>query len=118
VLCITTCELVNGTMALIHDNLPYMDNDDLYHGKPTNHKVYDEDVAVLAFAFEHVAVSTEGVSASRVVCAIGELAKSIGTEGLVAGQVVDIDSEGVANVGLETLEFIHVHKTTTLCWGQ
>eukprot|EP00256_Glycine_max_P052894 XP_014619357.1 geranylgeranyl pyrophosphate synthase, chloroplastic isoform X2 [Glycine max] len=136
VLCIAACELVGGTeataipaacavemihtMSLIHDDLPCMDNDDLRRGKPTNHKVYGEDVAVLAgdallaFAFEHVAASTEGVSPSRVVRAIGELAKSIGTEGLVAGQVVDIDSEGVANVGLETLEFIHVHKTAAL----
>lgn len=135
-LCIAACELVGGhesmampsacavemihTMSLIHDDLPCMDNDDLRRGKPTNHKVFGEDVAVLAgdallsFAFEHVAVSTVGVPAARVVRAVGELAKSIGAEGLVAGQVVDIDSEGLSNVGLERLEFIHLHKTAAL----
>ncbi|XP_027362694.1 geranylgeranyl pyrophosphate synthase, chloroplastic-like [Abrus precatorius] len=136
VLCIAACELVGGreetaipaacavemihTMSLIHDDLPCMDNDDLRRGKPTNHKVFGEDVAVLAgdallaLAFEHVAVSTKDVSPARVVRAIGELAKSIGKEGLVAGQVVDINSEGLSNVGLERLEFIHLHKTAAL----
>ncbi|KAK7250836.1 hypothetical protein RIF29_33554 [Crotalaria pallida] len=139
VLCVAACELVGGresmampaacsiemihTMSLIHDDLPCMDNDDLRRGKPTNHKVFGEDVAVLAgdallaFAFEHIAVSTTDVPNARVVRAIGELAKSIGTEGLVAGQVVDINSEGLADVGLERLEFIHVHKTAALLEG-
>ncbi|GAV92099.1 polyprenyl_synt domain-containing protein, partial [Cephalotus follicularis] len=139
VLCIAACELVGGlqsmampaacaiemihTMSLIHDDLPCMDNDDLRRGKPTNHKAFGEDVAVLAgdallaFAFEHIAVSTTNVAPARVVRAIGELAKSIGTEGLVAGQVVDINSEGLRDVGLEHLEFIHVHKTAALLEG-
>ncbi|KAK8268205.1 hypothetical protein V6Z12_D11G050700 [Gossypium hirsutum] len=136
VLCLAACELVGGqesmampaacavemihTMSLIHDDLPCMDNDDLRRGKPTNHKVFGEDIAVLAgdallaFAFEHVAVSTVGVTPGRIVRAIGELAKSIGAEGLVAGQVVDINSEGLTDVGLDHLEFIHVHKTAAL----
>lgn len=136
VLCIAACELVGGkeetaipsacavemihTMSLIHDDLPCMDNDDLRRGKPTSHKVYGEDVAVLAgdallaFAFEHVAVSTKGVSPERVVRAIAELAKSIGGEGLVAGQVVDLESEGLSDVGPERLEFIHLRKTAAL----
>lgn len=139
VLCLAACELVGGTesmampaacavemihtMSLIHDDLPCMDNDDLRRGKPTNHKVFGEDVAVLAgdallaFAFEHIAVSTKGVSPARIVRAIGELAKSIGSEGLVAGQVVDINSEGLSDVGLERLEFIHLHKTAALLEG-
>lgn len=139
VLCIAACELVGGlesmampsacavemihTMSLMHDDLPCMDNDDLRRGKPTNHKVFGEDVAVLAgdallaFAFEHIAVSTKGVPPARIVRAIGELAKSIGSEGLVAGQVVDINSEGLSNVGVEQLEFIHVHKTAALLEG-
>ncbi|XP_050204993.1 geranylgeranyl pyrophosphate synthase, chloroplastic [Mercurialis annua] len=135
-LCLAACELVGGndsmampaacavemihTMSLIHDDLPCMDNDDLRRGKPTNHIVFGEDVAVLAgdallaFAFEHIAVSTLHVSADRVVRAVCELAKAIGAEGLVAGQVVDICSEGLAEVDLEKLEFIHVHKTAKL----
>ncbi|CAL5187990.1 unnamed protein product [Lathyrus oleraceus] len=136
ILCIAACELVGGTaetsissacavemihtMSLIHDDLPCMDNDDLRRGKPTSHKVYGEDVAVLAgdallsLAFEHVAVSTEGVPPEKVVRAIAELAKSVGKEGLVAGQIVDLESEGLSNVDLETLEFIHLRKTAAL----
>ncbi|KAF7828815.1 geranylgeranyl pyrophosphate synthase, chloroplastic-like [Senna tora] len=139
ILCIAACELVGGreetampaacavemihTMSLIHDDLPCMDNDDLRRGKPTNHKVFGEDVAVLAgdallaFSFEHVAVSTVGVSPTRIIRAVAELAKSIGAEGVVAGQVVDIDSEGLSDVGLEKLEFIHLHKTAALLEG-
>uniref|UniRef100_A0A5B7BD95 Geranylgeranyl diphosphate synthase n=1 Tax=Davidia involucrata TaxID=16924 RepID=A0A5B7BD95_DAVIN len=136
VLCIAACELVGGdesdampaacavemihTMSLIHDDLPCMDNDDFRRGRPTNHKVFGEDVAVLAgdsllaFAFEYIATTTIGISPVRIVAAIGELAKSIGAEGLVAGQVVDIASTGQSNVGLEQLEFIHLHKTAAL----
>ncbi|KAL0314767.1 UNVERIFIED_CONTAM: Geranylgeranyl pyrophosphate synthase, chloroplastic [Sesamum angustifolium] len=154
-LCIAACEVVGGhqsaaipaacavemihTMSLIHDDLPCMDNDDLRRGKPTNHKVFGEDVAVLAgvkflsksylthdsvltgrgffagLAFEFIATATTGVAPKRVLAAVGELAKAIGTEGLVAGQVVDLRCTGNnANVGLETLEFIHIHKTAAL----
>ncbi|XP_047311284.1 geranylgeranyl pyrophosphate synthase, chloroplastic-like [Impatiens glandulifera] len=137
-LCIAACELFGGsesiampsacavemihTMSLMHDDLPCMDNDDLRRGKPTNHKIFGEDVAVLAgdallaFAFEHIATATakEGVQSGKIVRAVGELAKSIGSEGLVAGQVVDICSEGSSDVGLEDLEFIHLHKTAAL----
>ena len=80
----------------------------------------DEEVAVLAgnavlaFTFERIAVSTVDVPPARVIRAVGELARSIGTEGLVAGQVVDICSEGLSDVGLEHLEFIHLHKTAAL----
>ncbi|NP_001392247.1 (2E,6E)-farnesyl diphosphate synthase, chloroplastic [Hevea brasiliensis] len=138
-LCLAACELVGGndsmampaacavemihTMSLIHDDLPCMDNDDLRRGKPTNHIVFGEDVAVLAgdallaFAFEHIAVSTLNVSSARIVRAVGELAKAIGAEGLVAGQVVDINSEGSSEVDLEKLEFIHIHKTAKLLEG-
>lgn len=136
ILCIAACELVGGkestampaacavemihTMSLIHDDLPCMDNDDFRRGKPTNHKVYGEDVAVLAgdsllaFAFQYIASSTVDVAPSRVLAAVGELAKSIGTEGLVAGQVVDIVSTGANDIGLDQLEFIHIHKTAAL----
>ncbi|KAL8531962.1 hypothetical protein ACS0TY_008533 [Phlomoides rotata] len=139
ILCIAACELVGGdestampaacavemihTMSLMHDDLPCMDNDDLRRGKPTNHKIYGEDVAViagdalLAFSFEHIAAATEGVAAERIVRVVGELAKCIGSEGLVAGQVVDICSEGMSEVGLDHLEFIHLHKTAALLEG-
>ncbi|KAL1560529.1 Geranylgeranyl pyrophosphate synthase [Salvia divinorum] len=136
ILCLAACELVGGsehaampsacavemvhTMSLILDDLPCMDNDHLRRGKPTNHKVFGESVAILAgdallsFAFEHVAAATAGATPDRVVWAIAELGRSIGSEGLVGGQVADISSEGLAEVGLEQLEYIHVHKTAVL----
>ncbi|KAL1560528.1 Geranylgeranyl pyrophosphate synthase [Salvia divinorum] len=136
ILCITACELVGGpeyaampsacavemvhTMSLMHDDLPCMDNDDIRRGKPANHKVFGEAIAILAgdallsFAFEHVAAATAGASPDRVVRAISELGRCIGSEGMVGGQVADISSEGLAEVGLEQLEYIHVHKTAAL----
>ncbi|CAA0831589.1 Heterodimeric geranylgeranyl pyrophosphate synthase large subunit 1- chloroplastic [Striga hermonthica] len=136
-LCLAACEVVGGqvsaavpaacavemihTMSLIHDDLPCMDNDDLRRGKPTNHKVYGEDVAVLAgdsllaYAFEFMATTITDVPPDRVLAAVSELAKAIGTDGLVAGQVVDLSCTGTnSSVGLDTLEFIHVHKTAAL----
>ncbi|CAM6047136.1 unnamed protein product [Sphagnum compactum] len=88
--------------------------------KPTNHKVYGEDTAVLtgdsllSFSFEHIARETKGVPADRVLRVIAHLGKAVGSEGLVAGQIVDIASEGDSSVGIETLEYIHVHKTAVL----
>ncbi|GLC37689.1 Geranylgeranyl pyrophosphate synthase [Pleodorina starrii] len=134
-LCLAACELVGGdvraalpaacamemvhTMSLIHDDLPSMDNDDFRRGRPTNHKVFGEDIAILSgdalltFAFEHIARATHGVSADRVLRVIIELGRASGAEGLVAGQVVDIQSEDKA-VGLDVLKYIHVHKTAAL----
>ncbi|KAH0745214.1 hypothetical protein KY285_006871 [Solanum tuberosum] len=135
ILCMASCEVVGGdeslaipaacavemihTMSLIHDDLPCMDNDDLRRGKPTNHKVFGENTAVLAgdallsLAFEHVATKTQNVTPQRVVQAIGELGSAVGSEGLVAGQIVDLASEG-KQVSLTELEYIHHHKTAKL----
>ncbi|KAF1002548.1 hypothetical protein AG4045_001549 [Apium graveolens] len=135
VLCIASCELVGGleswampmacalemihTMSLIHDDLPCMDNDDLRRGKPTSHKVYGEETAILAgdallsLAFEHVADATDKVTPGRVVRAIAELGSAVGSQGLVAGQIMDICSAG-KDVNLKDLEYIHVHKTSKL----
>ncbi|KAI4320288.1 hypothetical protein MLD38_033784 [Melastoma candidum] len=135
ILCLASCELVGGdeslampaacavemihTMSLIHDDLPCMDNDDLRRGKPTNHRAFDEETAVLAgdallsLAFEHVAANMIGVPADRVVRAILELGSCVGSQGLVAGQIVDIQSEG-KDITLKELEYIHVHKTAKL----
>ncbi len=135
ILCIATCELVGGnaamamptacalemihTMSLIHDDLPAMDNDDLRRGKPTNHVVYGEDIAVLAgdalltYAFEMV-TTTKDVPAPRLLQVITKLAQAVGAAGLVGGQVVDLDSEGKPDITEETLTFIHTHKTGAL----
>ncbi|MCL7026964.1 hypothetical protein MKW94_001355 [Papaver nudicaule] len=118
VLCIAACEL---TMSLIHDDLPCMDNDDFRRGKPANHKVFGEGVAVIAgdallvYAFEHMVKETKGVSATRIIRVVGELAKRIG--GLFAGQAADLESSGLSEIGLEKLEFIHIHKSAALIEG-
>lgn len=70
--------------------------------------------ALLSFAFEHIAQATEGVAAERVLRVIAHLGRAVGSEGLVAGQVVDIASEGDPNVDLDTLEYVHIHKTAVL----
>ncbi|CAA7387841.1 unnamed protein product [Spirodela intermedia] len=138
-LCLAACELVGGsaaaampsacavemihTMSLIHDDLPCMDNDDLRRGVPTNHRVYGESMAVLAgdaliaLAFQHVAAATppELVPAARTLRAVVELGRRVGAEGLVAGQVADMQSTGSSEpVGLEQLEYIHRNKTAAL----
>ena len=135
ILCLASCELAGGdaslalptatalemihTMSLIHDDLPAMDNDDLRRGRPTNHKVYGDAMAILAGdamlsrAFEMVAVRSANVPADRLLRVVGELALVSGAPGLVGGQVVDLESEGQA-VDLETLEYIHLHKTAAL----
>ncbi|MEM9772272.1 MAG: geranylgeranyl diphosphate synthase CrtE [Cyanobacteria bacterium P01_D01_bin.73] len=136
ILCLAACELAGGsievamptacalemihTMSLIHDDLPSMDNDDYRRGKLTNHKVYGEDVAILAgdgllaYAFEYVAKYTEGAPADRVLRVVSCLARAVGAAGLVGGQVVDLASEGNPDTTLETLNFIHLHKTAAL----
>jgi len=84
-------------------------------------QVYGEDVAILAgdallaFSFEHIAAATRGVPAERVLAVVAEVARSVGADGLVGGQVVDLKSEGAGeSVGLDTLQYIHEHKTAAL----
>ncbi|MFN9619733.1 MAG: geranylgeranyl diphosphate synthase CrtE [Synechococcaceae cyanobacterium] len=135
ILCLAACELAGGdpalamptavalemihTMSLIHDDLPAMDNDDLRRGRPTNHKVYGEANAILAGdalltrAFEMVALRSPGVPAERLLAVVAELSLASGAPGLVGGQVVDLESEGKP-VDLDTLEYIHLHKTGAL----
>ncbi len=135
ILCLATCELLGAqsaiamptacalemvhTMSLIHDDLPAMDNDDYRRGKLTNHKVYGEDVAVLAgdalltYAFEYIATQTKGAEPLKILDVVARLGKAVGAAGLVGGQVVDLASEGTA-VDEQTLTFIHMHKTAAL----
>ncbi|WP_413175744.1 geranylgeranyl diphosphate synthase CrtE [Anabaena azotica] len=137
ILCLATSEMIGGTlemamptacavemihtMSLIHDDLPAMDNDDYRRGKLTNHKVYGEDIAILAgdgllaLAFEFVATQTpKNVPTERSLQVIARLGKALGAAGLVGGQVVDLESEGKSDISLETLNFIHNHKTAAL----
>ncbi|MCS4485504.1 polyprenyl synthetase family protein [Staphylococcus americanisciuri] len=106
------------TYSLIHDDLPAMDNDDLRRGKPTNHKVYGEWLAILAGdalltkAFEYIS-NDASLSAEVRVKLITALSQASGHQGMVGGQALDMQSESQA-VELPILEQIHLHKTGAL----
>ena len=106
------------TYSLIHDDLPALDNDDLRRGKPTCHKKFGEANAILAGdALLTLAFQTIGeapVAAERRVAILTEIAAGAGTvNGMVGGQVADLEAEG-KSVGPEMLEYIHRSKTAAL----
>lgn len=109
------------TYSLIHDDLPCMDNDDMRRGRLSNHKVYGEDIALLAgdalltMAFETMLSekSIEGAGAVRAAKAAGILASAAGAHGMVGGQVIDLKSEGT-KISLETLQRMDECKTGAL----
>jgi len=137
VLALAVCDMLGGnlndvlpyacaiemihTYSLIHDDLPPMDNDDYRRGIPTNHKVFGEAIAILAGdallnkAYEIMLSVTlamgarmrEGIEAMRII------AESAGAEGMIRGQVVDIESEG-KEITKDTLEYMHRCKTGAL----
>jgi geranylgeranyl diphosphate synthase type II len=106
------------TYSLIHDDLPAMDNDDFRRGKPTNHKVFGEGIAVLAGdalltqAFEIAAQSKAAVRYPREKMIL-ELATASGSLQLIAGQVADLEAEG-KRISEPELKFIHERKTSAL----
>lgn len=108
--------------SLIHDDLPCMDNDDFRRGKPSNHKVFGEANAVLAgdalltFAPQLIIEKTKGLACDIVLKLVHEYTKFAGAYALIAGQVVDIESEGgkLTRSAEETLDFIHLNKTAVL----
>lgn len=113
-------ELIH-TYSLIHDDLPAMDNDDYRRGKPTNHKVFGEAIAILAgdalltLAFSlisHRRSSRKDVS-DRLIQIVQEISSAAGFGGMIGGQAADILSEG-KQVDQSTLEYIHRHKTAAL----
>ena len=134
ILCIAGAEAVGGSgsdvlpvacalelihsYSLIHDDLPIMDDDDLRRGKPTNHKVFGEPIALLAgdgLLTEAFAVMTSRETLDRVtpetlLQAVRLIAKAAGPEGMVGGQTVDIQWEG-KEADLEVVNFMHTHKT-------
>ncbi|MGE5807906.1 MAG: polyprenyl synthetase family protein [Nitrospirota bacterium] len=113
-------ELIH-TYSLIHDDLPAMDNDDYRRGMATCHKVYGEAVAILAgdglltLAFEVLSDPRrlKTVPPARLIAIIKEVSTASGVNGMVGGQVVDMESEG-REVDFPTLEYIHTHKTGAL----
>lgn len=110
-------ELIHN-YSLIHDDLPAMDNDDYRRGKLTNHKVFGEATAILAgdalltYAFE-VAASNDKMPPADNLKAVLMLAQAAGPEGMIAGQQLDIASEGRV-LGLDSLLKIHRLKTGAL----
>jgi geranylgeranyl diphosphate synthase type II len=107
------------TYSLVHDDLPCMDNDDLRHGKPTNHKIYGDAIATLAGdalltdAFGVLARALATKSPAMIAATVAELAEAAGSGGMVAGQVIDLLGEG-RSMNLEQLEFLHSKKTGAL----
>ena len=106
------------TSSLIHDDLPGMDDDDLRRGKPTNHVVYGEGIAVLAgdalltLAFE-LANQARATNRYKQNDFVGELARTAGHAQLIAGQVADLEGEGKP-VSRAQLRYIHERKTSAL----
>jgi geranylgeranyl diphosphate synthase type II len=112
-------ELIH-TYSLIHDDLPAMDDDDFRRGRPTAHKKFGEAMAILAGdaffgeALTLITVHQEG-SCGQVLEVVRELADSTGVNGMVGGQVMDMDQTGIGTrVDLETLHMIHKYKTGAL----
>ena len=149
VMCLETCRMFGGNyedaiptacaiemlhaQTLIHDDLPCMDNDDYRRGKLTNHKVFGEAHAVLAgdalltFAPQIILKHSKTLGADKLIKIMGEYFHAAGAYGVIAGQVVDIESEklmqsfefsGKIDIETEelakTLQYIHTHKTADL----
>jgi geranylgeranyl diphosphate synthase type II len=113
----SSLELIH-TYSLIHDDLPAMDNDDLRRGRPTNHKVFGESMAILAGdsllteAF-FMAARAKGVEPRVLLDIVSDLAEASGAKGMAGGQVLDLESEK-KKISREELETVHRHKTGCL----
>jgi geranylgeranyl diphosphate synthase type II len=138
ILLLAACEAVGGdithampaacamemihTYSLIHDDLPAMDDDDFRRGNPTNHKVFGEAIAILAgdallteaFILLSNPFSLKGADPSAMLQVVQEIAFCAGSQGMVGGQVVDMESEGKRDIDLATVQYIHTHKTGAL----
>lgn len=107
------------TYSLIHDDLPPIDNDDWRRGRPTCHKVFGEDIALMAGdalfaeAFKLIAELQTASQSAKIIEVIREIALASGAAGMVGGQVVDMVSSG-KKVDRKTVEYIHTHKTGQL----
>jgi geranylgeranyl diphosphate synthase, type II len=136
ILCLASCELFGGTVeiamptacalemvhtwTLIHDDLPAMDNDDYRRGNLANHKVYGQDTAILAgdallaYAFGFVIDNTKQVQSEYLLQVLAKLSQSASASGLIGGQILDLEYEKHQDIDLETLSYIHSHKTGAL----
>lgn len=107
------------TFSLIHDDLPAMDNDDFRRGKPSLHKKFNEAMAILAgdalavLPFEIIADAHE-LTAEQKVLIISVLANSVGRDGMIGGQVIDMENEERTDVTEEELKNMYRCKTGQL----
>lgn len=120
--CACAIEMVHA-MSLVHDDLPCLDNDDLRRGKPTNHKVYGEALALLAgdgllmlaneILIEH---TSKAVNPSDLLTVVHHLCQATGPSGMVGGQVKDMEFTGSDDTKFDiaTVESIHAGKTGAL----
>ena len=135
VLLLAACEMAGGnaedalpfacalemihTYSLIHDDLPAMDNDDLRRGKPTSHKVFGEDIAILAgdgllnAAAEMMAAQALRTGNIKEIRAMESILRHAGVTGMIAGQVADVTSGG-RKPQRDELRYIQEHKTADL----
>lgn len=138
VMCLETCRIFGGEIedaiptacatemlhaqTLIHDDLPCMDNDDYRRGKPSNHKVFGEAIATLAgdalltFAPQIITKYSSNLNSTTLIRILNEYFNYAGARGVIAGQVVDIESENNENISDKegTLYYLHLHKTSDL----
>lgn len=134
-LLLATCELFGGkkekaipfacaiefihTYSLIHDDLPALDNDDYRRGRLTSHKVFGEDMAILAgdallsYAFE---IMINACQDKNTIDAARYIAYAAGAKGMVAGQWVDVSSNG-KKIDEEKMKYIHMNKTAAMIKG-
>ncbi|MEZ5065145.1 MAG: polyprenyl synthetase family protein [bacterium] len=132
-ICFAACEAAGGapedalpaavalelihTYSLVHDDLPCMDDDDLRRGRPTNHVVFGEALAVLAgdglLTRAFGVLAEAGFPPARRIEMVAVLAEAAGSRGMVGGQALDLAAEGT-EVDLPTLQYIHTHKTGAL----
>jgi geranylgeranyl diphosphate synthase, type II len=137
ILCLAAADVVNGshelalpvacalemihTYSLIHDDLPAMDNDDFRRGRPTNHKVFGEAMAILAgdallteaFSLISTAGDSGHTAPDKLIRVIAVIARASGYRGMIGGQVIDWESE-TRDVDLATVEYMHIRKTGAL----
>lgn len=138
VMCLETCSLSGGNFedaipcacaiemlhaqTLIHDDLPCMDNDDFRRGKPSNHKVFGAAVATLSgdalltYAPQIITKYSKTLSPSKIIMVLNEYFNYAGARGVIAGQVLDIESEKNNDINDKenTLKYIYIHKTSDL----
>ena len=137
VMCLEVCRLFGGDIedgmptacaiemlhvqTLIHDDMPCMDNDDFRRGKPSNHKVFGEAIALLAgdafltYAPQIITKYSKNLSPSVLIRVLNEYFNFAGARGVIAGQVIDIESVNTQIENKENiLEYLHTHKTSDL----